>query len=84
MDVNAAYALGYAASDRTRTYDLDAASDRFTARHGREFETWFAAGWADRAADLPKGYALAIHIQHGMITGTHTAADWSSPREYGE
>jgi hypothetical protein len=54
-----AYEAGWAASKRTRTYDLDAAEARFEARHGQGYGgSMFAAGWTDYASDYPKFTSL--------------------------
>lgn len=54
-----AYEAGWKASMRSTTNDLDAAEQRFEARHGTDFGgTMFAAGWVDAAAGNPKGTSL--------------------------
>lgn len=58
-----AYEAGWRASQRTTTYDLDAAEARFEASHGSDFGgTNFAAGWVDVAAGNPKWTSLVERV----------------------
>ena len=56
-DAREAYRLGWSASKRTLTWDLDAAQSRYERRYGTAHVSDFIAGWMDCATDSESRYA---------------------------
>ena len=50
----AAYTRGWNASRTTKTFDLDAAEDRYIRQHGNAYSGDWLDGWTDAASGNPK------------------------------